>query len=69
LLRCPQASGGGLGERACPVGGMSAHPRGRVIMNNHATRLGLAGVDGSKLEQQLRAQIAAVLGGKFTVES
>jgi hypothetical protein len=26
---------------------MSAHARGRAIMNNHATRLGLAGVDGS----------------------
>src|SRR6266498_3070816 len=30
-----------------PHSGMSAHPRGRAMMNNHATRLGLAGVDGS----------------------
>jgi hypothetical protein len=29
------------------VGGRSAHLRGRVIMNNHATRLGLVGVYGS----------------------
>jgi hypothetical protein len=27
--------------------GMSAHPGARGMMNNHATRLDLAGVDGS----------------------
>jgi hypothetical protein len=27
--------------------GMSAQARGRAMMNNHATRLGLAGGDGS----------------------
>jgi hypothetical protein len=31
----------------CARCGMSAHPRDRAIMNNHATRLGLAGVDES----------------------
>jgi hypothetical protein len=34
-------------DQARALCGMSAHPRGRAIMNKHATRLGLAGFDGS----------------------
>ena len=36
--------------------GMSAHPRGRAITNNDATRLGLAGVDGSGWNGKLRCR-------------
>lgn len=36
--------------------GMSAHPRGPAIMNNHATWLDLAGAGGSGWNQQFRTQ-------------
>src|SRR5260370_1242976 len=65
--RTPRALGQPL-DRSCTLRGMSAHLRDRVIMNNHATPARSGRRLRIKLEQQLHAQIAAVISiGGFGV--